>query len=455
MSGVAVHPKYDVVIVGAGPAGAATAGVLKAINKDLNICVLDTRETTRRLYSLSVAKDSIGALYKVLEANLRPDNTVDHEQIRKFMKSLNKWKGSDVSAQTIEEKMGKWAKRFGVTILRKDAYKEALTKEGLEQLLAPEEEKGLSETQKELRQYFQDARFVTGAAGAHCLVRQWAMRGGDEEKRVDVQNMQYFIELKYKTDGQTKRGKKLKVASDASCQGVRFETMPKEDHSPGATKFATVHFFVGEKTYEAFSQATDKAPWNLEKLQEEAFNNPIIENMARKVAHYLLKLLERKGTCIEPRIKRLPITIYRSVQAVTIRHGRVIAEVGDGLAGAVFARGVNKAFKEAALLAQCANEFFRSNQPIEEGEIPAPFIKYEAGVLEIFKEERKAAEFKAKWIGRGRVALRYILKPIRLLFTPIAALYSWLFPGPTLGELMMKLQGGKTGATGATSETPA
>jgi len=223
--------------------------------------------------------------------------------------------------------------------------------------------------------------------------------------------------------------------------------MPKVGNE---SKFSTIHFFVGNTTYDAFSEATDKTPWDLVRLQEAAYQNPIVENMARKIAHYLEGLIYRGGTCIQPKIKRLPITIYRSAEVVKVHENRVIVEVGDALSGAVFARGVNKALKEAARLAQHTRDFFHSNQLIVE-HVPEAFKTYETEVLQIFNEERKTAEFKAKWIGRGRTALRWILKPFRILFSPIQAIYrygmSFIFTEPTLGQLMQKIQGESTASS--------
>lgn len=431
--------KFDVAVIGAGPAGAGYAAMLQAIDPERKVCVVDIRAETKRSYSLSVAKDAIAAIHEVLQNNL--NHVRNPVQVQKFMAALKKWQGSDVSAQKIEEKLGKWAIRFGATITREVRYKEALTVEEIDKLLSRNEDADLTETQRELRGYFQQALVIVGAAGAHCPLRQRYMNGGDEEKRVDVQNMQYFIEMKYKTDGQTKKRNVIKFTSNASCEGVGFETMPKDGNEP---KFATIHFFVGNTTYEAFSQATDRTPWNLEKLQEEAYKDPIVENMARKIAHYLEHLIYRGGTCIEPKIKRLPITIYRSAEVVKVHEGRVIVEVGDALSGAVFARGVNKALKEAARLAHHSRDFFQSGQVIEEGHIPEAFKTYETEVLQIFNEERKTAEFKAKWIGLGRTALRWILKPLRIIFSPVQAFYrfvkSLFIKESNLGELMQKLQ---------------
>ncbi len=443
MSLAADPVKYDVAIVGAGPAGAGYAAMLKAIDPERSVCVVDTRAETRRSYSLSVAKDSIAAIHKVLEDNLQYIR--DPVQVRQFMAEIKLWQGSDISAQKIEEKLGEWAKRFGVTITRKVKYKEALTAQEIDKLLSSQEDARLTEEQRELRGYFRQALVIIGAAGAHCPVRQRYMNGGDAEKRVEVQNMQYFIEMKYQTDGKTKRRNIAKVFKGSSCEGVGFETMPRDDNKP---KFATIHFFVGQTTYDAFSQATDKTPWDLERLQDEACQNPIVENMARKIAHYLEGLIYRGGTCIQPKIKRLPITIYRSAEVVKVHEGRVIVEVGDALSGAVFARGVNKALKEAARLAQHTRDFFHSGKPIEEGRVPEAFRTYETEVLQIFDEERKTAEFKAKWIGRGRTVLRWFLKPFRILFSPFQAIYrsfkSIIIKEPTLGQLLKKLQGAST-----------
>jgi len=218
MSLVTDRVKYDVAILGAGPAGAGYAAMLQAIDPERHICVVDIRAETRRSYSLSVAKDAIAAIHEVLQNNL--SHVKNPELVIKFMAALNKWQGSDVSAQKIEEKLGKWAKRFGATITREVKYKEALTAEGIDKLLSPQEAAGLTETERELRGYFQDALVIVGAAGAHCPVRQRYMNGGDEEKRVDVQNMQYFIEMKYQTDGKTEKRNIKELVTNPSCEGL-------------------------------------------------------------------------------------------------------------------------------------------------------------------------------------------------------------------------------------------
>jgi hypothetical protein len=419
MTNPIVNPTYDVAIVGAGPAGAGYAAVLKAIDPDRSVCVVDIRPETRRSYSLSVAKDSIAAIHKVLEANL--NHVRNTAQVRQFMAELKEWAGEAVSAQKIEEKLGEWAVKFGATITRKVEYKEALTVKEIDKLLSSQEVDELTETQRELRSYFRHATVIAGAAGTHCPLRQRYMDGGDAEKRVEVKNLQYFVEIKYQTDGKTKpRGS---LSTNPSCEGISFETLGKVSDE---LKFATSHFFVGETTAAAFAKATDKATWDLERLQVEATGNPIVENMARKIVSYVEGVLDRGGSCIEPKIKLLPITVYRSAQVVKVYEGRVIVEVGDALSGAVFARGVNKGLTEAARLAQHTRDFFQSKQQIERGVVPPAFKTYETEVLQIFAEETKAAEFKATWINRGRTLLRWSIKlftPLRYVFRAIKSFF--------------------------------
>ena len=58
---------YDVVIIGAGPIGITTASLLKTLNKDLKICVLDKRSEPTRKHGLNIRADSMNRLLGVIK----------------------------------------------------------------------------------------------------------------------------------------------------------------------------------------------------------------------------------------------------------------------------------------------------------------------------------------------------------------------------------------------------
>ncbi len=421
---------FDVVIVGAGPAGALTAAMLTAVKPDLKVCVLDHRSETRRHYGLSIAKDAIQAATQTLKGYLRPDDKVYNQRIYTLIDKLQSWSGTTQKVSDLEIELATLAKASGATILRKEEYRETLTKDVFDRVLGTEEKPGLTDTEKELRGYFKDARIIVGAEGHHSAVRQRFMEGGDEEKRADVKIFQHVIELKFKTIPETtKRGMKGSV-KDSHCEGVAFETMPnKKEGDP--FKPVSTHFFVGKKTYEAFQGAEDRTAWNLETLQEEASKNPSVANQALKIAHYLKGLLDRGGCCVEPQIKRLPIQMYKSPEVYKAYDGKIITLVGDALSGAVLARGVNKAFMEASQLVPAI---------LENSE--KAFKNYEKAVGKIYENEKWWAEFKAFWIEGGRHALRYFFKPVKFILWPVTALYfyckSFFVKEPSLGDLLRK-----------------
>lgn len=53
---------FDVVIIGAGPLGMTTACTLKAIHKQLNICVLEKRTVSTRDHSLKINWDAVSKI---------------------------------------------------------------------------------------------------------------------------------------------------------------------------------------------------------------------------------------------------------------------------------------------------------------------------------------------------------------------------------------------------------
>lgn len=440
----AINSNNNILILGAGPAGIALATVLKTINNQVNVTVLDKRAETGRSYGLAISSDSIDAIHSLLNKHLAKNHANPHE-IKSLISFFKTWKNTVRPTKEIESELAQRATAIGVNVIRKDQYKEAITEQGFDQLLnAHLDENTLTPVQRELRPYFQNAKVIVGADGRHSRVRQKFVTTGDAEKRVDVENMEYFIELKCRTLQTTDKRMSYETVKASSCEGVAFETMSrKKNGSEDNTKPLTMHFFVGKTTYDAFNNATDQNPWDLTRLQEMSIDNPIVANQAAKIVHYLKGVLDRGGCCIDPKIKKLPIEIYRSTEVIKVVDKRIIARLGDAFSGAVFARGVNKAFLEATHLAEAISEFVDHDQKIEV-EIPEPFKRYESIANQIFENERWWAKFKANSLKGLRLSLRYIMKPIRYISQPLVIPYnivkSYFYKEPTLGELVQLLE---------------
>jgi 2-polyprenyl-6-methoxyphenol hydroxylase-like FAD-dependent oxidoreductase len=430
--------RFDVVIVGAGPAGALTAAMLSVAAPKLKVCMLDHRSETRRNYGLSIAHDAIHAVTQTLKSYEGKGNP----KLYTLINLLNGWSGTVQKVSDIELNLSCFAVQNGVTLIRKEKYRNVLTQENFDQFVGTKVA-NLTPVQGELRTYFQGAKIIIGADGHHSAVRQKFMTGGDEEKRTDFKIYQHLIELKYETTQETPRRKFMEF-KNPSCEGITVETIPapgKGGENP--LKPVAIHFFVGPNTYEAFQEATDATTWNLTQLQDKAIVDPRVANQALKIAHYLKGLLNRGGCCIGPKVKRLPIQMFRSPQVYVNHQGKIVTLVGDALSGAVLARGVNKAFREASQLIPAIVNFSLTDNSA----LPEVFEKYAKAAGEIYEDEKGWAQFKGQWIERGRLALRYTLKPLRILFTPVILLYtwikSWFVQEPTLGELIRQLEGEK------------
>jgi 2-polyprenyl-6-methoxyphenol hydroxylase-like FAD-dependent oxidoreductase len=354
---------------------------------------------------------------------------------------LNSWSGTVQKVSDIESKLAEFAMKGGATFIRKDDYRSVITKDRVANFMKGRVINNLSIAEQEVQTYFQQAEVIVGADGSHSVVRQISMSDGDEEQRTDFKIYQYLIELKYQTTRETPK-RSWFAFENPSCEGFNIETIPgKGGEAP--LKPVAIHFFVGKNTYEAFKEATDAKPWGLTQLQEEALKDPRVNNQAQKIVHYLQGLLNRGGCCQEPKIKRLPIQMFKSPQAYARFEDKIVILVGDALSGAVLARGVNKAFREVAQLAPVIAKCSLSNMQ----ETSRQLVHYARTVEAIYQDEKGWAQFKGAWIERGRLAFRLVIKLLKFIFYPailvVQKVKSLFVKQPTIGELIKQLEGTK------------
>jgi len=402
---------YDVVVIGAGPAGMATAGALKALNKNLKICVLDKRAETRRHYGLKLAKDSMNDLINILKSGSYPEDSKELTQL------LESWKSKTLKVSVIEDELTKKAEDLGVKVIRNEQYKPHITSQKLGNLLEGElAAKNEGPIQKELREIFSEAKVIVGADGRHSAVRKAAM-GCDERVLVDRQEMSYVLEIKCEVPVGEERfhGGKISSLEDTLCEGVRFVTRGRGNENEEATQPLSIHYFVGKKTFEAFEEANDAHAWNLETLELHAQTDPIIKSQLAKIKHSIEKVTQDNGEVTNVRIKRLPISVYRSREAVKLYKERVVTLVGDAHKGAVLQRGVNLAFKEAGMLAKAIDQYFLTPPEDELAEVPTEFKVYQAAVQKLFKRETFWARIKTGALNAARKIVQIIAPPFHIV----------------------------------------
>lgn len=140
----------------------------------------------------------------------------------------------------------------------------------------------------------------------------------------------------------------------------------------------------------------------------------------------------------------LQFEVYRSTQAVAMHDKKVIVLVGDSLAGAVFARGLNKALLESALLVEAVNQFSKRSVEVMAGQIPEEFQRYEQAAFKVFTIEKRWAVFKATGLKVVRFVLRWTVKTVLWLLTPFkrpfAYFKSFVIKEPKLGDLLERIE---------------
>jgi len=433
---------FDVVIVGAGPVGITTATTLKALNKDLLICVLDKRELPSRNHGLNIQSDSVNKIIEVMDKAVKDSPSTNHSLMGSLKSMFVTWKNNFIRTKTIEEDLGQKAREMGITLLRGKDYEltdDRLAKvmkspEEIQEILDHQTEEGLPEAERispqdvALMRIFQHAKVVMGCDSAHSIVREKIMGLGLTEDKT----MQHVIELKYQTNGAT-RVRNLRENLEDSCYHghLDIETMNRqrlEDDKP-----VTLHVFVDEETFKRFRPTIDGKlkgvfgnSWTMQEIAKFAETDEKIRDIYHIFCDSLKKVCKREGTPHDEQITSLPIRIYRSEKSVKLVSGRAVILAGDANSGLILARGFNKGLMEAALSAQAVHTFFAKGRTTMQ-EMPEEFTSYQEQSRKMFENEKWWIEYKSSLISAVRLVLQLVAKKIPAFFSAIGRKITNLF----------------------------
>lgn len=400
-----MNTNYDVVVVGCGPIGITTACTIKALQPEVNICVVDKRADATRNHGLKINSSSVAKIQAVLTNSL---DGYDSEEQKQNTNRLNGifggWSGQFVRTTKIEADLIEEATRMGITVLRGKDY--GVTKENFDAFLEETPNDELPYELTTLQKIFKHAKIVIGADGAHSTTREVAMGG----RLVDQETLRHLVELKYQTDGNVQPRGYFEASTASSVHGrLDFESMNKT--SSEGRKPVTLHVFIDESTFDALRQTDESGnlkgvfgnSWTLEELRKEALTNKKIKALHEQFKTHLEGLHSRDGGCYDEKISTLKMEIYRSEECFKLYKGKYVLLVGDAESGIVLEGGFNKGLKGAAVCASAVSEFFKWGTPVST-DIPDEFVAYQEQIQQIFVEDKNWAKTKNKALTLAELA---------------------------------------------------
>ncbi len=289
---------YDVVVIGAGPVGIATACSIKAVNNSIQICVLDKLARRERHHEVLVKADTIEKIQYVL-SEAQKNYFSANDNVDRLMGVIRNWKDRVIPISKIEADLAGEARRMGVKVLRGKEYEvgEALLdSEGLERI-------------------FSAAKVIIGADGPDSVVRRVVMP-------VDVKKG-HAVALSYKTEG-------------------------------GASHILQVS--VKKETFDALCL---KNSWTLEELRAEEEQN--IKEIYQRLQAYTNGMKARMIQCLEEKVSTLEMSIFRSEPCAMFYRGKWVLLVGDAESRAALGNGFSKGLRGAAACANTVTTFFSPN----------------------------------------------------------------------------------------------
>ncbi len=407
--------RYDVVEIGGGPTGLTLACLLKALDPNLRVCVLDKREETTRNFGLSL--DSLHPLIGLLKK--LPKERQEDPQVQALLKTYSSWQSAKFArTKDIEDKLTELAVNMGVTVFRGSAFgvtdtvdeNKVVTEKAADKLNRLISGSDLQDQNEEnLHNIFSEAQVVVGADGARSVTRE--LIGA---KKTDEVELNWVIQLKYQVKGLTPKKGLLQnlIFGTKGPISISSRSGKVED----GYKPATMQIFVTKDVCDAFVQRDknkkvikgDSAnAWTLEEIATLAESNSDVRSVYQIMVRELALDEDRAGAPCEAKVSILPIALYRCNKAVDEVAGKQIAVVGDAFAGLALRRGANNGQKSAALLAQAIIDYRNGNQEA--------LAQYQQEVTAMTINEM----WWVKWRAKGLDMADTLLMPVR----PVARVF--------------------------------
>lgn len=414
------HAEYDIVHIGAGPTGLANACLIKALDPNKRICVLDKRAETTRDFGLVLTKDSMDKILSLLKSIPQPNDNV-----RKLRETYQTWrKQGVVRTSAIENTLTKIALEMGIAVLRGPQYGITDTVDENKVVLETAKDKMSRLMNKEpktdgenyLCNIFKNAKVIVGVDGARSTVREFI-----GATKTDESNLNWVIQLKYQTKGWFQPSPKIQKTSVLSTEEhIVIEQISRQTGS--AYKPATVQIFVDEETCEAFvhrdkngeiKKGDSARPWTIQEIEQRALSDahPKTYRVYEMMVRQLGRAESHHGVPKEAKVSILPIGLYRSTTAWAEKEGKIFVTAGDAYAGLALRRGANNGQKAAAMLAETVIDYLNNKNK-------NAFENYNRDLEAMTKNEMK-------WIKRRASALSFLdimLKPIR----PVGRVIGWV-----------------------------
>ena len=337
----------NILFVGAGPIGLATAIQAKIRNSDLDITLLDKQENYVRTQNLRIDKSYFSAM-------------PDHEELNTIMKSF--YSKSSVPIQQMESDLKELAKKIGIQFRNYNVNADSFP---------------------ELLEEYPEVGCIVGADGAHSFIRENVF--GEKFKVMD--SVEYLVQVKYTTKEATQKlGWKQKISSTILSGTFVEESVSKNG------KEVSLRFFVDEKTFKAIEKAKAKNPW-------EVSDKRVPKALKKKIDHWIQ---DRSGAYNEelidaPFLTGIELKVYSAKRTVKEVNGRIYCLVGDAAGGVPFFKSINKGFQESSALSKALAEASTLEENTKK--VTSKFKIYENKTKSIAFWENLAAKVKACFIN--------------------------------------------------------